>query len=215
MIYTGCVAQPNLKNISKEDHTFHKLRTSTFIGTSRVWKMGKNKYQKRKILGYWWFPILQHGLKTVSSMYLYIMGRTTFCKETSLQKASGPGQTRLRFLPYSLWLLRNTYSGLLSSPVDTLRTGSNVSLLCLNFPLLTPSQIAPKFYFLVELCRAKIQSQVEAGHGWEGFHAKIWLRQWEQNELSYKMCFLFYETEELLERHVTSLFSLSARSGPM
>ena len=95
----------------------------------------------------------------------------------------------------------------------TLRAGSNVSLLCLNFLLPTPSQIAPKFYFLVELRRAKIQSQVEAGHGWEGFHAKIWLRQCEQNELSYKMCILFYETEELLERHVTSLFSLSVRSG--
>ena len=106
-----------------------------------------------------------------------------------------------------------TLNKLLPIYTKTLRTGSNVSLLCLNFPLLTPSQIAPKFYFLVELCRAKIQSQVEAGHGWEGFHAKIWLRQCEQNELSHKMCILFYEMEELLERHVTSLFSLSARSG--
>ena len=56
------------------------------------------------------------GMTTVNSMY--IMGRTTFCKETSLQKASEPGQTRVRFLPYSLWLLRNTCSSL-SSPVDS------------------------------------------------------------------------------------------------
>ena len=31
-----------------------------------------------------------------------------------------------------------------------------------NFPLLNPSQIAPKFYSLVELCRAKNSTWVEA-----------------------------------------------------
>ena len=63
-----------------------------------------------------------------------------------------------------------------------LRTGSNVPLLCLNFPLLTTSQIAQKFYYLVEQCRTKIQSQVDAGYGWEGFHVKICLKECEENE---------------------------------
>ena len=35
----------------------------------------------------------------------------------------------------------------------------------LNFPLESPSQIAPKFNSLVEQCRTKIQIQLEAGYG--------------------------------------------------
>ena len=87
------------------------------------------------------------------------------------------------------------------------------SLNFLNFPLLSPSQIAPKFYYWVEQCRTKIQTQAEAGYGREGFHVKIWLKQCEENELSCWKCVLFYESERLLERRVTSLFSLSIRSG--
>ena len=47
----------------------------------------------------------------------------------------------------------------------------------LNFPLESPSQIAPKFYSFVEQCRTEIQTQVEAGYAWEGFHVKICLQK--------------------------------------
>ena len=50
------------------------------------------------------------------------------------------------------------------------------------FPLLNPSQIAPKFNSLVEQCRTKIQIQLEAGHGWEGFHVKICLQKSVETE---------------------------------
>ena len=50
------------------------------------------------------------------------------------------------------------------------------------FPLLNPSQKAPKFNSLVEQCRTKIQIQLEAGHGWEGFHVKICLQKSEEIE---------------------------------
>ena len=50
------------------------------------------------------------------------------------------------------------------------------------FPLLNPSQIAPKFNSLVEQCRTKIQIQLEAGYGWEGFHVKICLQKSVETE---------------------------------
>ena len=46
----------------------------------------------------------------------------------------------------------------------------------LNFPLESPSQIAPKVYFFVEQCRTEIQTQVEVGYAWEGFHVIICLQ---------------------------------------
>ena len=52
----------------------------------------------------------------------------------------------------------------------------------LNFPLKSPSQIAPKFNSLVEQCRTKIQIKLEAGYGWEGFHVKIFLQKSEETE---------------------------------
>ena len=52
----------------------------------------------------------------------------------------------------------------------------------LNFLFESPSQIAPKFNSLVEQCRTKIQIQLEAGHGWEGFHVKICLQKGEETE---------------------------------
>ena len=52
----------------------------------------------------------------------------------------------------------------------------------LNFPLESPSQIAPKFNSLVEQCRTKIQIQLEAGYGWEGFHVKICLQKSVETE---------------------------------
>ena len=52
----------------------------------------------------------------------------------------------------------------------------------LNFPLESPSQIAPNFFSLVEQCRTKIQIKVEAGYDWEGFNVKICLKKCEEAE---------------------------------
>ena len=52
-----------------------------------------------------------------------------------------------------------------------------------NFPLLNPSQIAPKFYSLVELCRAKNSTWVEADSIQDEPYAKICLSKCEQIEL--------------------------------
>ena len=52
----------------------------------------------------------------------------------------------------------------------------------LNFRPESPSQIAPKFNSLVEQCRTKIQIQLEAGYGWEGFHVKICLQKSVETE---------------------------------
>ena len=48
------------------------------------------------------------------------MGRTTFCKETSLQKASGRGQTRLEVSTSQLVAFKkHILAYALSSPVDS------------------------------------------------------------------------------------------------
>ena len=67
---------------------------------------------------------------------------------------------------------------------QTLRSSkiSNMHYGLKYFPLLNPSQIAPKFNSLVEQCRTKIQIQLEAGHGWEGFHVKICLQKSVETE---------------------------------
>ena len=70
--------------------------------------------------------------------------------------------------------------GLLLQMVTSLRGHYGLKFLVpkiLNFPLESPSQIAPKFNSLVEQCRTKIQIQLEAGYGWEGFHVKICLQK--------------------------------------
>ena len=54
---------------------------------------------------------------------------------------------------------------------------SQENLLFCPLFLFDPSQIAPKFNSLVEQCRTKIQIQLEAGYGWEGFHVKICLQK--------------------------------------
>ena len=73
-----------------------------------------------------------------------------------------------------LWNLSCTFHTLL---IRILHYGLKLSIYkILNFPLESPSQIAPKVYFFVEQCRTEIQTQVEVGYAWEGFHVIICLQ---------------------------------------
>ena len=74
-------------------------------------------------------------------------------------------------------------SGFSFGRLSTIHYGLKLSVpKILNFPLESPSQIAPKFSSLVEQCRTKIIIQHEAGYGWEGFHVKICLQKSVETE---------------------------------
>ena len=68
------------------------------------------------------------------------------------------------------------------TPDQWICLGSKIPLLCLNFPLLNPSQVASKMCYLVEQSKTIIQELVVAGFGWDGFQVKIWLKQCWVNE---------------------------------
>ena len=59
------------------------------------------------------------------------------------------------------------------TPDQWICLGSKIPLLCLNFPLLNPSQVASKMCYLVEQSKTIIQELVVAGFGWDGFQVKI------------------------------------------
>ena len=78
-----------------------------------------------------------------------------------------------------------------------------------NFPLLNPSQIAPKFYSLVEQCRAKNSTWFKADSISDEPYAKICLSKCEEIELIGFNWFLLLCGTNL----VTSLFQHSVRSA--